>query len=95
MKYIETKQLINNYLGKHYPKIAISEEIEAIATHWLLNPDVCPPLISRKAFNACRQLFGLSTISKEKEFKLREEPSPYQLNFDYIYENIPYDCHRI
>ncbi|HDO06412.1 MAG TPA: DNA (cytosine-5-)-methyltransferase [Bacteroidetes bacterium] len=90
MNYIEARHLITNYLKKHYPKIVSNDEIEAIITHWLLNPDICPPYISKKAFNACRQLFGLSPISKENEFLVREEPSPYQLKFDLTHENIPY-----
>ena len=90
MEYTETKQLACNYLAKHHKKIALSEEIEAIITHWFSNPGIRPPYFSNTAYNACRQLFGLSTTEISNKSLVREEASPYQLKFDFVYNRISY-----
>jgi len=90
MNFAEAKKIISNYLGKHFPKISDQDDIEAAITHWLLSPDICPPYISEKAFNACRMLFGFPVVEREQKFVIREESTPYQIKFDFVCEDIPY-----
>lgn len=90
MNFAEAKKLVYNYLGKHFQKVSDREDIEAAITHWLLTPDICPPYFSEKAFNACRRLFGLPVVEKGNKFVVREESTPYQIKFDFVYDDIPY-----
>lgn len=90
MEYTEAKQLVCNYLAKHHKKIASNEEMEAIITHWFFNPGIRPPYFSNAAYNACKQLFGLSPTEISNKSLVREESAPYQLKFDFVYNRIPY-----
>ena len=90
MNFAEAKKFTYNYLEKHYPNTANQDDIEAVITHWLLNPDIRPPYITERAFNACRRLFGLPESQKTKIFEVREEILPYQIKFDFTYESVSY-----
>ena len=90
MNFTDAKQLMRNYLEKHFLGVANQDDIEALITHWLLNPDICPPCITKNAFNACRKLFGFPEWPTKHEFMLREESSPYQIKFDFVRDEIPY-----
>jgi DNA (cytosine-5)-methyltransferase 1 len=63
-------------------------EINAIVTHWLLNPDICPPLMPFEVFQKCRKLFGLPELTRQINNLVKKKQ--HQLSLDYIRNDIPF-----
>ncbi len=73
-----------------YPPFLGNPELEAVFTHWVQSPEICPPLMPQELYNDCRAYYGFDTSNNDFSLAVEEERKRYQLSFDFIRKNIPF-----
>ena len=60
MKYSEAINLLVEFLKKEHPDFSKHPEFMAIVTHFLQNPQICPPFMSKEIYKESRNLLASS-----------------------------------
>jgi hypothetical protein len=50
LKYSEAENLLMEYLDQKYPEFINHPEIKAIISHFLQNPQICPPFMRKEVY---------------------------------------------
>ncbi|HBC86773.1 MAG TPA: hypothetical protein DCZ94_07460 [Lentisphaeria bacterium] len=57
LRYAEAEKMLMDYLGQKYPEFIKHPEIKAIVSHFLRNPQIRPPFMSREIYENSLSLF--------------------------------------
>lgn len=91
MNFEETSNIVFNYINSHHKSLNQHTERDAMLTHWVLNPETCPPEMPANVFRKCCELFSQSDSSTEYGHScIRENELTYQTSFNFVYDDIPY-----
>jgi DNA (cytosine-5)-methyltransferase 1 len=88
---IKVKNKIIEFLQRTSPEFVSHPEYEAALSHFLQNPNVCPPFMNHNLFRECKDLLtAKSKRSSNSPRKIAESSTEYQPEFCALEEKIPF-----
>ena len=84
------KLKIPSEITTRHPPFISDPNFEAILSHWVHSPEICPPLMSQELYDDCRHYYGFDNSPNNLPLSVQEEQNEYQLSFDFILKNIPF-----
>ena len=79
------KNGFTDYCKKYFPDLEIDSTKLASISHWLQTPSVSLPFITEDLKKA-----SISFFSSTEENEVKEESLPYQPDFNFLFDDIPY-----
>ncbi len=93
LNYKLTLKKLKEYVLKNISELSKLEEFNAIITHWIEEPEHKYPFIKTEWFNILQNFNFTNQIDNtnlDSNNLIAEPISPYQVSFDFIYEEIPF-----
>ncbi len=66
LKHSKAKKMLMEYFGHKYPGFIKHPEIRAIVSHFLQNPQICPPFMSKVIYKESRNSLENYILGKYK-----------------------------
>lgn len=79
------KDGFTDFCKQIFPKLEIDSTKLASISHWLQTPTVTPPFLDEELKKA-----AVSFFSSTEENEVKEDSLPYQGEFDFLFDDIPY-----